>query len=47
MNTRLTGTGIQIDNEGYLLNTGDWSPELAVLVARDEIFNCPMSAWRS
>jgi tRNA 2-thiouridine synthesizing protein E len=36
MNARLNGTGIEIDNEGYLLNTEDWSPELAAVIARDE-----------
>jgi len=32
----LNGTEIELDNEGYLLNTGDWSPELAELLAREE-----------
>jgi tRNA 2-thiouridine synthesizing protein E len=36
MNARLNGNGIEIDNEGYLLNTEDWSPELAAVIARDE-----------
>ena len=36
MKTQLTDTGIAIDNEGYLLNTEDWSPELAAVIARDE-----------
>ena len=36
MNTQLADTGIEVDNEGYLLNTGDGSPELAAVIARDE-----------
>jgi len=36
MNAQLNDTGIAIDNEGYLLNTEDWSPELAAVIARDE-----------
>jgi len=32
----LDGTNIEIDNEGYLLNTDDWSPELARVLARAE-----------
>jgi TusE/DsrC/DsvC family sulfur relay protein len=32
----LNGTEIELDNEGYLLNTDDWSPELAELLAREE-----------
>ena len=36
MNTQLADTGIEVDNEGYLLNTGDWSPELAEIIAREE-----------
>jgi len=36
MNLQLNGIEIEIDNEGYLLNTDDWSPELATVIARGE-----------
>jgi len=36
MSLYLNGTGIEIDNEGYLLDTSDWSPELAAVIARGQ-----------
>jgi tRNA 2-thiouridine synthesizing protein E len=30
------GTGIEIDNEGYLLDTSNWSPEIAAVMARGQ-----------
>jgi len=36
MSLQLNGTTIEIDNEGYLLNTDDWSQELATVIARGE-----------
>ena len=36
MKAQLADTGIDIDNEGYLLSTGDWTPELAEVIAREE-----------
>jgi len=36
MSLQLNGATIEIDNEGYLLNTDDWSPELAEVIARGE-----------
>ena len=36
MSLHLNGNDIEIDNEGYLLNTDDWSPELAAVIARGE-----------
>ena len=33
MGFNLNGTEIELDDEGYLLNPGDWSPELAELLA--------------
>ncbi|HAJ93208.1 MAG TPA: sulfurtransferase TusE [Gammaproteobacteria bacterium] len=36
MSLQLNGTTIEVDNEGYLLNTDDWSPELAAVIARVE-----------
>ena len=33
MSFHLNGTDIEIDDEGYLLNPADWSPELAELLA--------------
>ena len=36
MSLLLDGATIEIDNEGYLLNTDDWSPELAAVIARGE-----------
>ena len=35
MNSTLHGTEIELDDEGYLLNTNDWSPEVAELLARE------------
>ena len=32
----LNGTDIKLDNEGYLLKTDDWSPELAEQLACEE-----------
>ena len=39
MSLQLNGTTIEIDNEGYLLNTDDWSQELATVIARGEAWN--------
>lgn len=36
MSLQLNGTTIDTDNEGYLLNTDDWSPELAAVIASGE-----------
>ena len=36
MSLQLNGTTVEIDNEGYLLNTDDWSPELAEVIAHGE-----------
>jgi tRNA 2-thiouridine synthesizing protein E len=36
MSLQLNGTTIETDNEGYLLNTDDWSPELAAVIASGE-----------
>lgn len=36
MHLQLNNTIIETDNEGYLLNTDDWSPELAEVIARGE-----------
>ena len=36
MSLHLDGTGIEIDNEGYLLDTSNWSPELAAVIARGQ-----------
>ena len=36
MGFELNGTIIETDDEGYLLNTGDWSPELAEVIAESE-----------
>jgi len=36
MSLQLNGTTIEVDNEGYLLNTDDWSPELAAVLALGE-----------
>jgi tRNA 2-thiouridine synthesizing protein E len=36
MSLHLNGAEIEIDNEGYLLNTDDWSPELAEVIAHNE-----------
>jgi len=35
MNSTLHSTEIELDDEGYLLNTNDWSPEVAELLARE------------
>ena len=35
MNSTLHGTEIELDDEGYLLNTNDWSQEVAELLARE------------
>ena len=35
MNSTLHGTEIELDDEGYLLNTNDWSPQVAELLARE------------
>jgi tRNA 2-thiouridine synthesizing protein E len=35
MNATLEGTEIELDDEGYLLNTDDWSPQVAELLARE------------
>ena len=35
MNSILHGTEIELDDEGYLLNTNDWSQEVAELLARE------------
>ena len=36
MGLTINGTEIELDNEGYLLNPEDWSPQLAELLAREE-----------
>lgn len=36
MSLQLNGATIEIDNEGYLLNTDDWSPALAAVIACGE-----------
>jgi TusE/DsrC/DsvC family sulfur relay protein len=36
MSLQLNGNEIEIDNEGYLLNTDDWSPALAAVIAQEE-----------
>ena len=36
MSLQLNSATIEIDNEGYLLNTDDWSPELAAVIACGE-----------
>ena len=36
MSLQLNGATIEVDNEGYLLNTDDWSLELAAVIARGE-----------
>jgi TusE/DsrC/DsvC family sulfur relay protein len=36
MSLYLNDTEVEIDNEGYLLYTDDWSPELAAVIAREE-----------
>ena len=36
MSLQLNDAVIETDNEGYLLNTDDWSPELAEIIARVE-----------
>jgi tRNA 2-thiouridine synthesizing protein E len=36
VNLHLNGTEIEVDDEGYLLNIGDWSPELAEVIAGGE-----------
>lgn len=36
MSLYLDGTGIEIDNEGYLLDTSNWSPEIAAVMARGQ-----------
>ena len=36
MSLQLNGAVIETDDEGYLLNTDDWSPELAEVIARGE-----------
>lgn len=35
MGLNLGGTNIELDDEGYLLNPGDWSPEVAQLLANE------------
>ena len=35
MDLHLNGTDIELDNEGYLLNPEDWSPEVAQLLANE------------
>ena len=35
MNLTLHGTEIELDDEGYLLNTNDWSPQVTELLARE------------
>jgi TusE/DsrC/DsvC family sulfur relay protein len=35
MNLTLHGTEIELDDEGYLLNSNDWSPQVAELLARE------------
>ena len=35
MNSTLEDTEIELDGEGYLLNTNDWSPQVAELLARE------------
>ena len=35
MNVGLKGTDIALDDEGYLLNPGDWSPQVAELLAHE------------
>ena len=35
MNSTLHSTEIELDDEGYLLNTNDWSPQVAELLARE------------
>ena len=47
MSLQLNGATIEIDNEGYLLNTDDWSPALAAVIARGENMELMMNAWRS
>ena len=36
MGLTLNGTEVELDDEGYLLNPDDWSPQLAELLAREE-----------
>ncbi len=35
MGLTLSGTEIELDDEGYLLDPGDWSPEVAELLANE------------
>jgi tRNA 2-thiouridine synthesizing protein E len=35
MSLQLNGATIEVDDEGYLLNTDDWSPELAEVLASE------------
>ena len=35
MNSTLHVTEIELDDEGYLLNTNDWSPQVPELLARE------------
>ena len=35
MSLHLNGATIEVDDEGYLLNTDDWSPALAEVLARE------------
>ena len=46
--TLLTDEGrlVSIDDEGYLINPTDWSPELAVKMARDEHIDLTDAHWR-
>ena len=36
MSIILNGTEVEVDDEGYLLDTADWSPQLAELLASEE-----------
>jgi TusE/DsrC/DsvC family sulfur relay protein len=41
----LNGTTFESDEEGYLVDLGAWSPELAALIAADENIEMNDDAW--